>query len=244
MYKHSLLSMLLILNSSVFYSASNEDNSAGNLDGALNELPEALKNAVAEGIKKFKERAVDSENSAGPDLADPFGDRPKLNGDESVGFVAEVAALTDAAKATGTGAVNTAGEFLKSLPRIDEAKNNKGDIGVQNPILMQSQPWYQQAWNAEIAGYKGAGKYIIVGSAVVVTAVLAAYYLGYFDKKVTVEKMVDTLIEQAQTDSNIIIAELPKILALCKNKQMKRAVLQKVLANVVITPEIKKAFSC
>ena len=106
------------------------------------------------------------------------------------------------------------------------------------------QAWYSKACNAELFGYKDGGKYVIVGSAVVVTALLTAYYLGCFSKTVSIEQMVDDLIMQAQENPNIVIVKLPKILASCKDEQMKLRVLQYVLSNVTMTPEIKKAFNC
>lgn len=106
------------------------------------------------------------------------------------------------------------------------------------------QAWYNKAWNAEIAGYKDGGKYVIIGSAVVVTALVTAYYLGYFSKTVTIEQMVDDLIAQAQENPNVVIVQLPKILASCKDDHMKKAIFKYVLSNITLTPEIKKAFNC
>lgn len=140
--------------------------------------------------------------------------------------------------------LNTTSSEHSAEPKVFNAIvqkfNQMVDFNTSKPTTIE--PWYSKAWNAEIAGYKGVGKYVIVGTSVVLTAALTAYYLGYFDKNVTVEQMMDNLIAQAQENPNIVLVELPKILASCKDEHMQLMVLQHVLSNVEITPEIKKAF--
>lgn len=189
-----------------------------------NNAIQAVQNYVGHSKKSDKIQALNN----GPTILNSLGQNAALEAqDHSQTMSSEIK----------NGVVVGVNDFIKKLNPIEDLKaSNTLESSIQN------QAWYEKAWNAEIAGYKGAGKYVIVTTAVA-TALLTAYYLGFFDKtSVTLEQRVDDLISQAQADPNIVIIELPKILALCKNKKMKTYVQEYVLKNVVITPEIQEAF--
>ena len=179
-------------------------------------------NVVVQGLQNVAKNTV--QNGKTPDLTDPMGQYPVgLETTPSFGITKKVASFIQEYK-------KSTEEMLKNSAKL---QNNTAE-----------QAWYNKAWNAEIAGYQGAGKYVIVGSTVVATALLTAYYLGCFSKTVSIAQMVDNLIAQAQENPNIVIVELPKILALCEDEQMEKNIFKYVLSNVVLTAEIKKAFNC
>ncbi len=186
------------------------------------------------------------KNGKTPDVIDPMGQYP-MESEVVLGLTSQAVQFKNTVTLQTQKAMSKIQNgVIAGCQSMVQELNHIADLEASNTLesSIQNQAWYEKAWNAEIAGYKGAGKYVIVTTAVA-TALLTAYYLGFFDKtSVTLEQRVDDLIFQAQADPNIVIVELPKILALCKNEKMKTYVQEYVLKNVVITPEIQEAFVC
>ncbi|MBP6892047.1 hypothetical protein KBB68_00540 [Candidatus Babeliales bacterium] len=218
MHKYNLLSIMFIFSSAMFDLNADSDD-------LLSQGFELLEQGACYASEEIKNVAKEIfQNGHTPDLTDPMGQYPVgLDTTPNLGTTKKIALMV---------------QKYKKL--TEEMLENSAKL--QNNTVEQA--WYNKVWNAEIAGYQGAGKYVIVGSAVVATALLTAYYLGYFSKTVNIVPMVENLIAQAQQDPNVVIEELPKILALCENEQLKKNVFKYVLSNVVLTAEIKKAFNC
>ncbi len=179
---------------------------------------------ASEFVTDFAKNVADTLKNGKTDLLDPMGHYP-MESEVSLGVVE---------------AVNGAAQAI--VTELNYVANLEATQTLTPPFIVV-QPWYSKAWNAEIAGYQGAGKYVIVGTFATATALVTAYYLGYFDKAVSIEQMVDDLIAQAQENPNVVIVELPKILASCKDASVQKYIAMHVLANVEMTPEIKEAFA-
>jgi hypothetical protein len=267
MQKHNLLSILLIFGSGVSVLNADSDDL---LDQGVELLQQGARYATEMTKNSVNQVLTGIKNVKTPDLVDSMGRYPvALDTDLNLGVYESVVSgvnvvaqgMKDVVKnGTTPDLVDPMGQYsvgLDTTPNLgvyeklasaaswykkstEELLENSSKI---QPVVLDK-AWYSKAWNAEIAGYKNAGKYVIVGSAVVVTALVTAYSLGYFSKTVTIEQMVDDLIAQAQENPNVVIVQLPKILASCKDDHMKEAVFKYVLSNITLTPEIKKAFNC
>jgi|GEM_PF-1347901 len=121
-------------------------------------------------------------------------------------------------------------------------------LGLVEPVVEQKISAWQKcknqaskAWNADLFGYTGAGKYAIVATASAV--VLLSGYAVYALNQQSVEDQVIALVQKAQKNPNVILQALPAILDVCDNDDMRIEVLQYVLSHVEITPEIATAFN-
>jgi len=141
-------------------------------------------------------------------------------------------------------------DFVVSMKQkaSDLVLDAKVRLGYAQPVVeVKMSAWDKckdkasKAWNADLFGYTGAGKYAIVATASAV--VLLSGYAVYALSQQSVEDQVIALVQKAQKNPNVILQGLPAILDCCENDDMRVDVLQYVLSHVVITPEIAIAFN-
>lgn len=100
---------------------------------------------------------------------------------------------------------------------------------------------FSRAWNAELFGYEGAGKWAIVSTAAALSMITA--YVVSLSSTPTFEVRVAQLVAKAQKNPNVLVQELPALLAQCSDDERRTALLAYVLSHVHVTPEIEAAFS-
>ncbi len=142
-------------------------------------------------------------------------------------------------------ASDVAGYAQKSVSDLLTAAQIR--LGLVQPVVEKPLSVWEKcknqvskAWNAEIFGYAGAGKYAIVAAS---AATILSVYAMYALTQKTLEDQVIALVQKAQKNPNVILQELPVILAQCDNDDVRIEVLEYVLSRVVITSEIAAAFN-
>lgn len=107
--------------------------------------------------------------------------------------------------------------------------------------VVEEKSRFSKVWNATVFGYEGAGKYVVVSTAA--AAAIVAAYAAYCFAQPTLEDQVIALVNKAQANPNVVLQELPGILAQCSSDDARIEILHYVLSQVVITPEIAAAFN-
>lgn len=150
----------------------------------------------------------------------------------------------NSAYVAGVSAKNTAAPYVPK-PVVDAKHYVSGKFAEAKdwayPATVEEKSRMSKMWNATVFGHEGAGKYVIVSA--VTAAALVAAYAAYCFAQPTLEDQVVALVGKAQENPNVVLQELPGILAQCSNDDVRVEVLHYVLSQVVITPEIAAAFN-
>lgn len=230
MIKNSLFAVLLTISTVVFSY----------------ELPNELGASLEKGL--FGEFSVER-----PDLFDVTTEQNPLNDAVNAGCVAVTNSKAYAAVASAAPTVfsNYKNESFDGYVDMDKAieanplsdKVSKLSAQAKNLFFSskaEEKSRFSKVWNADVFGYKGAGKYVVASAA---AAVLVAAYAVYSFARPTLEDQVVALVDKAQENPNLVLQELPGILAQCSNNDVRVQVLHYVLSQVAITPEIASVFN-
>lgn len=169
-------------------------------------------------------------------VLDVWNDYESKFGQALVGIAYTVSETVKAGYQSATNQAIVMQDYVKAKLGYTAPKQEKSVTFLEN-----CKNKAQDAWNADLFGYKNGGKYAIVATGASAVLLAVAYTYSAFSKK-SIEDQISILLQKAQCNPNIILAELPTILAQCQNDNMRVEVLEYVLSNVKITSEIAAAY--